>query len=983
MSFLDISPDSEFPIQNLPYGVFSTKGNPRKRIGVAIGDYILDLSEVKHLFNGAHFDCTPHVFEQQSLNAFMSLPREAWREARSNIQRLLGKQDKTLSGNNELKARAIVPRSEAVMHLPVQIGDYTDFYSSIHHATNVGIMFRGKENALMPNWKWLPVGYHGRSSSIQPSGTSLRRPWGQTKADDAAQPTFGPSKLVDFELEMAFFVGGPPTEVGETIPVNKADERIFGMVLMNDWSARDIQKWEYVPLGPFLGKSFGTTISPWIVTMDALAPFVIDNMEQEPKPLPHLQHEDPYNFDINLQASIKPEGDSTDHVVCHSNFKYMYWTMKQQLAHHTSNGCNIRAGDLMGSGTISGTDEKSFGSMLELSWKGTRTVQVGSQTRKFINDNDEVILKGASSKIAPSILREIHAGAKPMAIELGSVIAVLSCYLRSRSLNEFRKESSNSRQIQTQFYIMSEGMITFNQYIAWDFFPFEKEFSLGYCQMLPSTNAIFQPKKRIGVAIGDYILDLSAVKHLFTGPIFSSKQHVFEEETLNAFMSLPREAWREARSQIRSLLSKDDKRLSDNSELKSKAIVSQNDAIMHLPAQIGDYTDFFSSIYHANNCGILFLGSKDRLWPNWRRLPVAYNGRTSSVVVSGTPIHRPWGQLITDNAEEPIFSQSKCIDTELEMAFFIGGPPTQLGETVPVEKADERIFGMVLKPYLVLSARDIQKWESIPLGPFLGKSFGTTISPWIVTMDALIPFLVDNMKQSPEPLRYLKHDDAYNFDINLELAIKPAASTIDHVVCRSNYKYMYWTMKQQLAHHTSNGCNIRAGDLMGSGTISGPEEGSFGSMLELSWNGAKSVKVGDQTRKFIEDNDEVILRGNSLLVDGGVNFDAMASVSTFIENQFQFAEMNIQHHGNVDKTVSLIKRAVRMGYDSIVVNTDIGDIFNEQSQMDESTEDEPPIKKKKKKGKRENHIPDPVQIDVSQINTADLEVAGKKLRLFR
>uniref|UniRef100_F1KZG3 Fumarylacetoacetase n=1 Tax=Ascaris suum TaxID=6253 RepID=F1KZG3_ASCSU len=394
MSFIETASDSEFPIENLPYGIFSTKTNTKKRIGVAIGDYILDLSLVKHFFTGPYLCAKQNVFEQDCLNEFMELPQAAWREARSVLQSILGKEDKRLRDNLELRAKALIPRNEAMMHLPAHIGDYTDFYSSIHHATNVGIMFRGSDNPLLANWKWLPVGYHGRASSIVPSGTNMHRPWGQTKADDAAEPTFCPSKLVDFELEMAFFVGGPPTKLGEVIPIEKASERIFGVVLMNDWSARDIQKWEYVPLGPFLGKSFGTSISPWIVTMDALAPFIVDNVKQDPTPLPYLKHDDPYNFDIKLQVTIRPQNSEVDHVVCNSNFKYMYWTMKQQLSHHTSNGCNIRAGDLMGSGTISGPDEGSFGSMLELSWKGTRTVTVGDQTRKFINDYDEVTLRG-------------------------------------------------------------------------------------------------------------------------------------------------------------------------------------------------------------------------------------------------------------------------------------------------------------------------------------------------------------------------------------------------------------------------------------------------------------------------------------------------------------------------------------------------------------------------------------------------------------
>ncbi|KAH7715548.1 fumarylacetoacetase [Aphelenchoides avenae] len=393
MSFVDVPQGSDFPIENLPYGVFSTKTNPRRRIGVAIGEKILDLSAVAHLFTGPQLKGHQDVFQKETLNAFMALPKAAWTEARQTLEKLLSKDEPTLRNNQDLRSKAFVNQSEATMHLPAEIGDYTDFYCSIHHATNVGIMFRGPENALFQNWKWLPVGYHGRASSVVVSGTPIRRPWGQTKADDLAEPTYNPSKLVDFELEMAFFVGGRSTELGEQVPIEKAEEHIFGMVLMNDWSARDIQKWEYVPLGPFLGKSFGTTISPWIVTMDALRPFFVENPEQDPAPLSYLRHDDPYTIDINLEVAIKPDGGK-DHTVTKSNFKNLYWTLKQQLAHHTVNGCNVRAGDLMGSGTISGPEQESLGSMLELSWKGTRAVQVGDQTRKFLVDNDEVLLRG-------------------------------------------------------------------------------------------------------------------------------------------------------------------------------------------------------------------------------------------------------------------------------------------------------------------------------------------------------------------------------------------------------------------------------------------------------------------------------------------------------------------------------------------------------------------------------------------------------------
>ncbi|KAB7496487.1 Fumarylacetoacetase [Armadillidium nasatum] len=393
-SFIEVSPDSDFPVQNLPYGVFSTCDNPSQRIGVAIGNLILDLSVISHLFNGPLLKSKQNVFKQSRLNDFLGLGFKVWHEARSTIQNLLSADTPTLRDDGELRKRCFVPQSSATMHLPVDIGDYTDFYSSLNHATNVGIMFRGKDNALMPNWKHIPVGYHGRASSVVVSGTAIRRPNGQTRPKDDEPPVFGPCKLMDFELEMAFLTG-PGNELGNPIPISKAHEHIFGMVLMNDWSARDIQKWEYVPLGPFLGKNLGTSISPWVVTMEALMPFAVDNYVQDPQPFPYLQHDDKYSFDINLQVAIKPNDSSNATVVCRSNFRHMYWTMKQQLAHHTITGCNIRPGDLLASGTISGPKEDSYGSLLELSWKGTKSVELGDgKVRKFLQDGDEVIISG-------------------------------------------------------------------------------------------------------------------------------------------------------------------------------------------------------------------------------------------------------------------------------------------------------------------------------------------------------------------------------------------------------------------------------------------------------------------------------------------------------------------------------------------------------------------------------------------------------------
>ncbi|CAN9506859.1 unnamed protein product [Ophioblennius macclurei] len=394
MSFIKVDPASDFSFHNLPYGVFSTPDNLKHRIGVAIGDQILDLSVIKSLFKGPVMTRHQDVFDQPTLNGFMALGYQAWREVRRTLQELLSANESTLRDDISLRSRAFVHQSAATMHLPAEIGDYTDFYSSRDHATNVGIMFRGKENALMPNWLRLPVGYHGRASSVVVSGTPIRRPSGQMRPDQTKPPVFGPCKQLDIELEMAFFVGGG-NRLGEPIPINKAHEHIFGMVLMNDWSARDIQAWEYVPLGPFLGKNFGTTISPWVVPMEALLPFAEPNTVQDPEPLPYLQHSDPYTFNINLFVSLKGQGMAEAANICRSNFKYMYWTMKQQLAHHTVNGCNVRPGDLLASGTISGPEPESFGSMLELSWRGSKSIDVGGgQSRTFLNDGDEVTLMG-------------------------------------------------------------------------------------------------------------------------------------------------------------------------------------------------------------------------------------------------------------------------------------------------------------------------------------------------------------------------------------------------------------------------------------------------------------------------------------------------------------------------------------------------------------------------------------------------------------
>jgi fumarylacetoacetase len=390
-SFIAVPPDSHFPIQNLPYGVFKRRdpGDVRPTIGVAIGDHVLDLRALQD--EGV---LRTSFFSQPTLNAFMAAGRAVWRDVRQTLTRLLSADEPTLRDNAKLRDRALVPMRDVEMLLPVEIGDYTDFYSSKEHATNVGIMFRGKENALMPNWLHLPVAYHGRASSIVISGTDLHRPLGQTKADDAAAPTFGPSRVVDFELEMGFFVG-PGNVLGQPIPTAQQMDHIFGLVLVNDWSARDIQKWEYQPLGPFLAKNFGTSISPWVVTLDALEPFRTSGPAQDPQPLPYLRTSGPMSYDIQLDVLLQtPKMDSPQRI-SRSSFKHLYWNMAQQLAHHTVNGCNLRPGDMLASGTISGPTPDSYGSMLELAWKGTKPIQLSNgETRTSLQDDDRLTLTG-------------------------------------------------------------------------------------------------------------------------------------------------------------------------------------------------------------------------------------------------------------------------------------------------------------------------------------------------------------------------------------------------------------------------------------------------------------------------------------------------------------------------------------------------------------------------------------------------------------
>lgn len=394
-SFIDVSPQSDFPIQNLPYGVFKLKVGSAPVCGTAIGDYVLDLSvlEEKGYFTKTLLG-NKKIFSKPSLNAFMALGREAWKQVRTILQTVLSDENPMLRDDKDLQKIALIPMKDVVMCLPAEIGDYTDFYSSREHATNVGIMFRGKENALMPNWLHIPIGYHGRASSIITGGTNIKRPKGQTKPADSDKPVFGPTKLLDIELEMGFFIG-PSTKLGDSIPVNNTYDHIFGMVLVNDWSARDIQTWEYQPLGPFLAKNFATSISPWIVTMEALEPFRVKGPEQDPKPLEYLASTGDNSFDINLDVYLTTEKLKEPFKISASNFKYMYWNICQQLAHHTVNGCNVKTGDMMASGTISGPAKDSYGSMLELTWRGENPLKLpNGEERKFLNDGDTVIIKG-------------------------------------------------------------------------------------------------------------------------------------------------------------------------------------------------------------------------------------------------------------------------------------------------------------------------------------------------------------------------------------------------------------------------------------------------------------------------------------------------------------------------------------------------------------------------------------------------------------
>ena len=392
-SWLPVSENCDFPIQNIPFGVFITKDDIIT-IGTRIGEYAIDLGAFHQLGYFKDIPLTDDMFMQDSLNDFIADGRKTWRFVRNRIADIFDVENSDLRDNSKHRDIIIFDVNDVEMLLPIDVGDYTDFYSSKEHATNVGMMFRGKENALMPNWLHMPIGYHGRSSSIVVSGTNIHRPNGQFLPNGETEPVFGPSRRLDIELETAFITTAA-NNLGEPISVNEAEEHIFGMVLFNDWSARDIQKWEYAPLGPFLGKNFASTISPWIVTMDALEPFRCESPKQDIEPLEYLkQHRTDNSYDIKLKVILETENGDLN-TLSTSNFRYMYWSMSQQLAHHTVNGCNVRAGDMMGSGTLSGPTKDSYGSLLELSWGGKEPISLkDGTTRTFLNDGDNILLRG-------------------------------------------------------------------------------------------------------------------------------------------------------------------------------------------------------------------------------------------------------------------------------------------------------------------------------------------------------------------------------------------------------------------------------------------------------------------------------------------------------------------------------------------------------------------------------------------------------------
>jgi fumarylacetoacetase len=394
-SWVDVPPNSDFSIHNIPFGIFKYK-QLSPRAGIAIGTLVLDLHQLYTEGYFQKFNLSTDVFNRPHLNDFFSYGRKIISGVRSEIISLLRADSAALEKDKPVISKALYPLTEVEMLCPVNIPNYTDFYSSEEHASNVGSMFRDPKTPLLPNWKHLPVAYHGRASSVVVSGTNIHRPKGQIKKPESETPVFSASQKLDFELEVAFITCGE-TKLGDTIPADKVEDFIAGFVLFNDWSARDIQQWEYVPLGPFLGKNFGSTISPWVITLDALEPFRSEGPVQD-HVLSYLKTHGKKNFDVTLEVFIQPP-KSEEVVICRSNLKYLYWNVNQQLAHHTVNGCNIQVGDLYASGTISGPSSGSYGSMLELSWNGKKQLRMPDGTvRTFLEDGDTIVLKGHAEK---------------------------------------------------------------------------------------------------------------------------------------------------------------------------------------------------------------------------------------------------------------------------------------------------------------------------------------------------------------------------------------------------------------------------------------------------------------------------------------------------------------------------------------------------------------------------------------------------------
>ena len=392
-TFVDVAADSHFPIQNLPYGVFSTQQDERRRIGVAIGDFILDLAVLEEGGFLTVEGAVAGVFNKPSLNPFMGFGPDVWGATRARISQLLSADEPLLRDNEALRNVALVSRADATMHLPFHVASFSDFYSSLQHASNAGMILRGPNAALMPNWRHMPIGYNSRASTVVVSGTPIRRPLGQLKIGDK-DPVMGPCTKLDFELEMGFVLG-QSSQMGEMLSQAEAERMIFGFVLLNDWSARDIQAWEYQPLGPFLAKAFATTISPWVVTKEALEPFRVETPKQDPAPLPYLRQSGLQNYDVTLEVTLQSQKMREPVRITQSNFKYLYWSSVQQLMHHASTGCAMSIGDLLGTGTIRGNDKSAYGSLLELSWNGTQPLPLPSgETRAFLEDGDELTFVG-------------------------------------------------------------------------------------------------------------------------------------------------------------------------------------------------------------------------------------------------------------------------------------------------------------------------------------------------------------------------------------------------------------------------------------------------------------------------------------------------------------------------------------------------------------------------------------------------------------